>query len=422
MELKVKPSESLGGVVSAPPSKSYTIRAVLSSLLADGSSTIRSPLVSRDTMAAFNACRLLGGRMLEAEGLVEVDGVGGKPAVPGSKIDALNSGTTIRIATAIASLCGGPVTLTGDESICRRPIQPLLDALSQLGVNSRSESGFPPVTVEGPLEGGLCSIPGDVSSQYITALLMASPYAGEDVTVELTTGLKSRPYVDLTLDMLARFKVEVYNDGYKSFHVPAGQSYSPVDYTVEGDYSSGAFILAAAALTDSEVTVNNLFRDSLQADRKIAEIISKMGAKVGINDDSVSVVSDGRLHGIRADLSDSPDLVPIVSVLGALSEGETEIFNAAHARLKECDRIEAMASELSKMGCEVEERDDGLLIQGGVLKGSEVDGWMDHRIIMSLAVAGLKAEGETVISGAEHLDVTFPDFKEVLGSLGGVLV
>jgi len=417
MEFTVSPIDSLSGGVVAPASKSYTIRAVLSGLLAEGTSTIRSPLVSRDTEAAFNACSAFGGGLRREGDVMLIEGTGGDVKAPGGVVDTLNSGTTIRISTAIASLCDTEVKLTGDESIQRRPIKPLLDALSQLGVKSTSKNGCPPLSVRGPIEGGACSIPGNVSSQFITAVIMAAPYAREEVVVNVTTPLKSRPYVDLTLNMLGLFGVDVMNDDYRTFNVPL-QAYKGADYTVEGDYSSAAFILAAAALTKSDVMVSNLFRDSLQADKRVLEIISQMGAKVTSAADSVRVTSDGRLSGVKVDLSDSPDLVPIVSVLGALASGRTEIVNAAHARLKECDRIKAMATELAKMGAKIQEREDGLLIEGGALHGANVEGWLDHRIIMSLAVAGFRAQGKTVISGSEHVDVTFPNFKQSMNGLG----
>jgi 3-phosphoshikimate 1-carboxyvinyltransferase len=421
MDYIVSPVHSLGGCVKAPPSKSYTIRAVLCSLLADGQSTVRSPLLSRDTKAAFDACESFGARITPTQEGISVAGTAGRIRAPNEPLDTLNSGTTIRICTAIASLATEKVELTGDESIRCRPIKPLLDALKQLGVKTHSANGNPPHTVEGPLAGGACGIRGDVSSQYVSALLIAAPYAGRDVTVEMTSPLKSRPYVELTLNMLSIFGVNVHNSGFERFTVPCGQTYRSADYTVEGDYSSAAFILAAAALTDSEVEVANLLGDSMQADRKIVEILGLMGAKADAGADHVRVSSDGCLEGVTVDLSDSPDLVPIVSVLGACASGRTEIVNASHARLKECDRIAAMASELRRMGADITETDDGLVIEGGRLRGAQVDGWRDHRIIMSLAVAGLKAEGETRIAGAEHVDVTFPDFKDVMKNLGATI-
>ncbi|MCX6695383.1 MAG: 3-phosphoshikimate 1-carboxyvinyltransferase [Candidatus Altiarchaeota archaeon] len=419
MHLIVKKTGSLEGTVKAPASKSYTIRAVLSALLAEGTSTIKDPLFSLDTKAAMNVCTKLGGVIKNREfEEITVDGTAGRIKNPGCTLDTLNSGTTIRIATAIASLSKEQITLTGDDSIRRRPIQPLADALSQIGVKVKTTNGNPPVEVKGPLQGGVCNIRGDISSQFISGLLMASPYALKDTTVNITTELKSKPYVDLTLNMLKLFKVRVENRKYSSFFVPPQQVYEAAEYTVEGDYSSAAFVLAAAALTESKVTVENLFKDSLQADKKIVEIIKEMGAKVSAQRDHVTVRGSGYLTGVRVDLSDSPDLVPIVSVLGACAEGETVIYNTEHARLKECDRIKAMYTELSKLKVNVTERPDGLVIQGGALHGATIDSWNDHRIVMSLAIAGLKAEGETKIMDGEVAAVTFPNFVHAMQGIG----
>ena len=418
MHLVVNKTSSLDGGVKAPASKSYTIRAVLSALLAEGTSAIKDPLLSLDTKAAMGVCEKLGGRITKTDEGVVVDGVAGKIKTPGSTLDTLNSGTTIRISTAIASLSKDKIRLTGDESIQSRPIQPLADALLQLGVKVKTTDGKPPVEVQGPLHGGACSIRGDVSSQFITALLMASPYAHKDTTISITTELKSRPYVDLTLSMLKLFRVKVENKEYSTFQIQSGQTYAAADYTVEGDYSSAAFILGAAALTESKVKVTNLFKDSLQADKKIVEIIKGMGARVDVGRDSVTVYGKGSLEGIRADLSDSPDLLPIVSVLGACAEGETVIYNTEHARLKECDRIKAMYTELKKMGAGVTEKQDGLVLKGSRLHGALIDSWKDHRIVMAMAVAGLKAEGETKIADSEAAAVTFPDFVALMRGLG----
>ena len=418
MHLVVSKTASLEGSVKAPASKSYTIRAVLSALLADGTSAINDPLISLDTKASIDVCGKLGGKIRKFDEGLKIDGVAGKIRNPGSTLDTLNSGTTIRLATAISGISKDRITLTGDESIQKRPIQPLADALSQMGVRVKTTNGNPPVEVQGPLQGGECNIRGDISSQFISGLLMASPYAAKDTTINITTELKSRPYVDLTLNMLKLFKIKVGNSKYSSFHVEAGQVYSAAEYTVEGDYSSAAFILAAAALTESKVTVHNLFSDSLQADKRIVGIIRDMGAKVDVKRDSVTVRGSGRLHGVKADLSDSPDLLPIVSVLGALAEGETIIYNTEHARLKECDRIKAMHSELKKMRADVTEKQDGLVLKGGALYGATLDSWNDHRIVMSMAVAGLKAQGKTKIADSEVAAVTFPDFAGIMKGIG----
>ncbi|HHQ44888.1 MAG TPA: 3-phosphoshikimate 1-carboxyvinyltransferase [Candidatus Altiarchaeales archaeon] len=419
MDVRIRKTERLEGRVKIPSSKSYTIRALIAAMLADGEVTVKEPLISRDTRACMNVCEKLGAKLkLEDGDVLKVLGVGGTPAPQSGLIDCMNSGTTLRIATAVASLSEKPVSFTGDESLRSRPIQPLLDALAQAGVHGEAVNGNPPVKVRGPFTGGRIEIAGNLSSQYLSALLMTAPLAEKDSEIILASPLKSRPYVDLTLSVLGKFGVKVKNKNYSKFQIPGRQKYGAKEYVVEGDYSSAAFILAAAALTGGKVEVLNLNKDSLQADKKIVEILGKMGAKIEAKQNSVIIEGGNKLKGATIDLSNSPDLLPIISVLGACAEGETRIVNTEHARLKECDRINAMATELFKMGADLEEADDGLILGKSCLSGCEVHGWLDHRIIMSLAVAGLCAEGETKITGAEHIDVTYPDFFKDLKTLG----
>lgn len=418
-DLTIQETGRLEGVLKAPPSKSYTIRAVIAALLSDGVSTIRDPLYSLDTEACIKACAKLGAKIKQGQDALVIEGTCGKITAPERVLDTENSGTTIRLLTGIAGLADTKITLTGDASIQKRPIGELLDALSQLGVEVDSENEFPPHSVTGPLQGGVCKIRGDISSQFISSLLMSAPYAREDTVINVTTALKSRPYVDLTLSVLEKFRVKIDNLDYASFKIPCKQVYTATKYTVEGDYSSAAFLLAAAAITESDVTVKNLFADSKQADKKIVDILRQMGADVTVNKESIQVKGNKHLNAITMDLSDSPDLVPICSVLASLAEGETVIENVAHARLKECDRIHAMAVELSKMGADIEEREDGLLIQGGGLSGGAViESWHDHRIVMSMAVAALAAGGETTIKDSEVAAVTYPNFTKDIREIG----
>ena len=420
MNLTIKPTKNLKGEVEAPPSKSYTHRAIIHASLAEGESLIYNPLLSGDTQATIDACKEIGAKVVidRENNCLIITGVS-KPMVPGKVIDVKNSGTTIRLMTSVLSLCDEKVTLTGDASIQKRPMQPLLDALQQIGVKTESNNGMPPVSVKGPMKGGKCQIRGDVSSQFISGLLISCPLSDNDTTIEVVKSLKSTPYIKMTLYLIENFGVEIENRNYKNFFINSNQKYNPMDYTIEGDYSSAAFILAAGALTNSEIKIKNLLRNSKQGDRIILNILKSMGAHVEIAGDHVIVKGNGKLKGIEIDLSQYPDLVPVVAALGALSGGKTIIKNIEHVRYKESDRVHAIATELKKMGAKVTELKTMLEIRGiDTLTGTKVHGWDDHRIVMALAIAGIRAEGETVIDTADSIDVSFPNFCEVMGGLG----
>ncbi|MFW5917640.1 MAG: 3-phosphoshikimate 1-carboxyvinyltransferase, partial [Halorubrum sp.] len=361
-----------------------------------------------------------------------------RPSVPDDVIDCANSGTTMRLVTAAAALADGTTVLTGDGSLRSRPQGPLLDALGDLGVRAESTrgNGRAPLVVSGPLAGGEVAIPGDVSSQYVTALLMAGAVTEAGIEIDLTTPLKSAPYVDITLELLADFGIEaepIGDDGEsldgaagaEGFSVPGGQSYAPVDgsYAVPGDFSSISYLVAAGAVAaepGDSVRVEGA-RPSAQGDSAIVEIAERMGAAVDWDrDGGVITVERSALSGVEVDVGDTPDLLPTVATLGAVAEGDTRIVNCEHVRYKETDRVSAMAEELEKLGAETTEEPDTLTIHGdeSELRGAEVDGRADHRIVMSLAVAGLVAAGTTTIRGGEHVDVSFPDFFDAMEGLG----
>jgi 3-phosphoshikimate 1-carboxyvinyltransferase len=308
--------------------------------------------------------------------------------------------------------------LTGDESVRRRPMQPLIEALNGLGVRCESTrgNGLAPLIVRGPNQGVRTSIRGDVSSQFISSLLISSAVKEVDTTVRLTTPLKSRPYVDITVEMMSRFgtKCQSTEDG---FFVPGGQRYQPQDYTVPGDFSSAAFPLAAAALT-GEVTVRNLDPADRQGDRFFLDILKGLGADIRWSGRDLRC-AQGELQGMEIDLGDAPDLFPIVAVLCTQAKGESRITNAAHVRLKESDRIAATTAFLRDMGAEVEEMADGCVVRGkSKLRGARVSSLNDHRIMMAAAVAALVAEGETIISDGDCHRISYPDFVQDMRSLG----
>ena len=415
----------VSGRARAPPSKSYTHRALLAAGYADGA-FVRHPLVSADTRATARAVDLFGGETEQRDGDWEVSGFGGRPGVPDDVVDCANSGTTMRLVTAAAALADGTTVLTGDSSLRSRPHGPLLDALSELGGTARSTrgNGQAPLVVDGPISGGTVSMPGDVSSQFVTALLMAGAVTEEGIDVDLTTELKSAPYVDITLDVLESFGVEA-GETDSGYRVPGGQTYDPAggEYAVPGDFSSASYLLAAGALAaeDGEAVVVEGMHPSAQGDAAIVDVLERMGASVDWDEESGEItVRRSDLSGVEVGVADTPDLLPTIAVLGAAADGTTRITDAEHVRYKETDRVSAMADSLTKLGASVEEQRDELVVHGGdtKLSGASVDGRGDHRLVMALSVAGLVADGETTIAGSEHVDVSFPEFFGVLAGLG----
>ncbi|NHN49569.1 3-phosphoshikimate 1-carboxyvinyltransferase [Halostella sp. JP-L12] len=428
--MDVTVSEStVAGAARAPPSKSYTHRAILAAGYADGA-LVHDPLRSADTRATMRAVEAFGGTVEDSGDDLAITGFAGRPYVPDDVVDCANSGTTMRLVTAAAALADGATVITGDDSLRSRPQGPLLDAIEDLGGRAESTrgNGQAPLVVGGPLSGGEVSIPGDVSSQYITALLMAGAVTDEGIDVDLETELKSAPYVDITLEVLDDFGVdaEKTDDG---FSVAGGQSYDAGgqsydaggEYHVPGDFSSMSYLLAAGAVAAGDDLRVEGAHPSAQGDSAIVGILEDMGASVDWDrEEGVITVERSDLVGTTVDVGDTPDLLPTVAAVGAIADGVTEIENCEHVRYKETDRVSAMAEELEKLGAEVSEEEDTLTIHGGDsdLVGARVDGRADHRVVMSLAVAGLVADGETTIEGGEHVDVSFPDFFDVLYDLG----
>lgn len=421
MSLKVVGKGRLEGGVSAPPSKSYTHRAFVISSLAEGKSEILNPLISRDTLATISACEALGS-VIESRGggVWHVSGTS-YPKTPEDVVNVDNSGTTIRIMTAVSALAPGFTVLTGDSSIRQRPMGPLIKSLGDLGAKCFSTRGNdkPPIIVEGGgIKGGETKIPGNISSQFISALLIACPLAESETRISFTSELKSKPYLDMTLEFLNHFNGKVEFLPNLGLIIPPQQTYLPASVKIPGDFSSASFVLSAAALTDSDVKIQNLDTNTAQGDRKIVDLLKEMGAEIEVGKNYVRVMGCKKLKGISFDCGNNPDLLPVLAVLGSVAEGKTEIFNAQHVRLKESDRISAMARELSKMGGRIEEKPDALIIHGGKIKGAHVESYDDHRILMALSVAALAAEGETIISGVESVDVSYPSFIEDMISLG----
>lgn len=409
----------LRGEVTIPGSKSHTIRAVAIASLAAGTSRIVAPLDSGDTRSAVHAFSALGAAIDCQPDSWTVHGTGGELRAPTEPIDVGNSGTTMNIALGTAALLrAGQVTLTGDEQIQRRPSGPLLAALNDLGAYAESlrRNGCPPIIVRGRLRGGTTTIECK-SSQYLTSLLINCPLADGDTTIHVPL-LEEQPYVEMTLDWLARQQIKLERTGLSEFHIPGRQQYRPFTRRIPADFSSATFFLCAGALDDNDITVRGLDLSDPQGDKAVLDYLRQMGARVDVLPDGGIRVQPGRLRGCRLDLNATPDALPMMAVLACFAEGQTTLANVAHARIKETDRIATMRAELTKLGARVTELPDGLVIEGGRLHGAAVDGHHDHRVVMALAVAGTALPGTTIVSTAEAATVTFPTFADRLRALG----
>lgn len=416
MKIKVKRSQ-LAGEICIPGSKSHTIRALAVAAMADGTSEIRGPLISGDTMSCAKAARSFGAEVKQEDGLWTVKGVAGKLRKPEKTIDMENSGTSLRIFTGIAALADFKVEFDGDSSLRTRPMAPLLDALQLLGVETSSKNGKCPVSVKGPLKGGKTDVVGK-SSQFLTSLLFACPIAPADTEINVIN-LNEKPYVEITLDWLKRQNIKFdYKEDMSCFRIKGGQAYTPFNWTIPADFSTATFPLVAAAVTGGCIAIKNLDFTDRQGDKEIFKHLERMGVSVQKSEVWTKVKGTGKLQGQEFDLNATPDALPAMAVAGALSSGTTKLLNVPQARIKETDRIACMTKELRKMGAEITELEDGMIIKGGKLHGAELESYDDHRIVMSLAIAAMAADGETVINNAEAAAVTYPDFIKDFQKIG----
>ena len=419
MKLIVRKSR-LKGTVTIPASKSHTIRAVAIASLAGGQSIIRNPLVSSDTQAAVLCYRALGATIDTADSkLWKVTGTDGVITVPQEIIDVGNSGTTLRIAMGSAALvqAGHTITFTGDEQILTRPLGPLMNALSDLGAKCASlkNNGNAPVKITGQLTGGKTTIAAS-TSQYLSSLLLSTPLAGNDTEIDVTL-LNEPGYVQMTLDWLDKQGIEYQSENMQFFKIRGGQSYKSFETAIPADFSSATFFLCAAALLADEVTLLGLDFSDSQPDKAVVDYLMAMGADINVESNSVTIKA-ATLKGIEIDMNKTPDALPAMAVTAAFAEGSTSLLNVPQARAKETDRISAVACELKKMAIDVEELPDGLIIRHSKPKPAQLDGRSDHRIVMALSLAGLCLDGQCSIDTAEAINVTFPDYVELMESIG----
>ena len=420
MKFVVKRS-SLQGTAQIPGNKSASARAIVLSGLADGVSKISNPLSGMDSFSIVGMMKALGAKIDTSNPQQWVlEGVSNQPRVPNCVLDAGNSGTGYYILTAIASLIDGYSVITGDYQICRRPAQPLIDGLNDLGarVFSTRNAGVAPLVIKGPLKGGRTKLPG-VNSQWLTPLLIAGALSQEGITI-IEYNLMERPYIDMTMAWMKFAGGTCSHKNYDEFHVPGGQQYKAFTAHVPADWGSSGYPMIGAAITDSKVTFINMNPNDFAGERRFPYILQEMGAKVFFSDGGRTVTVEGGsdLHGIEIDCSGTQDAVPILAILGCKAKGKTMLQNIGASRLKETDRTRSIKEELTKMGGKFEETPDSLTIYHSELKGVDIDGRHDHRIVMATSVAGLIAKGTTTVDHAEYVKVSFPNFYEVMKGLG----
>ncbi len=416
MICKVEKSILTGNLI-CPPNKSYSHRAIFLAALAGKNSRVNNVLFSDDTRATINACKNFGALIEEENSSIQVrNPIGQGKFVP--EINAENSGTTIRIATAIASLFSHETTLTGDSSLQKRPMQPLLDALESIGAKCSSTNGNPPIKITGINKGGTVTIPGNFSSQFISALFITAPLTEKGIHVVIEEDLVSKPYLDATISTMRHFGVTVQTlIPYKRYNIEP-QIYAPSTFAVPIDFSSLALLLSAAVLCGEKFLIKGSLGNLPHGDEVFIDILEQMGVKITFDDDKISIKSPEKLKGGKFDLSNSPDLLPPLAILALKTSKPIEIINVKHARLKETDRISIIARELVKLGIIVEEKEDGLILNfSNNIKGNNLNSENDHRLFMAFCIAGMFV-GDCTVTDPESVKVSYPNFIQEMKSMG----
>ncbi|MCI5164984.1 MAG: 3-phosphoshikimate 1-carboxyvinyltransferase [Candidatus Electrothrix sp. GM3_4] len=423
---EITPVDTIDAVVEVPGSKSLTQRALIAAALTCGESTLIGPLASEDTAYTMTALRQMGIEVDDSDPAVwVVQGSGGRIQAPEQEIFLGNNGTATRFLTSVAALGQGRFRITGGKRMAERPIEPLIRALRgwQVQIQSEAANGCPPLSIDADgLSGGETVLPEGKSSQYLSSLLLVAPYAAKKAELKVEGEVFSRPYVEMTLAVMAEFGVWVnVSPGMNHFRIPQG-CYQSTEYRIEGDASGASYFWAAAAVTGGKVTVANVPVPSLQGDAQLVPLLEQMGCEVERCKGGITVQGPEQLVGIEVDMGNMPDVAPTLAVVAAFAEGTSVINNIAHLRIKECDRLAVMVSELRKMGADVEEEEDRMIIHGRAagdnLYGADIATFDDHRIAMCFAVAGLRVPGVKV-HGEECVAKSFPDFWErFMGMLG----
>ncbi len=406
----------LTGEVQAPPSKSMTQRAIAAALLSGGESIIINPSGCDDSLAAISIASALGASIIIDPGQLRIRGSG---EMKENQLNCGESGLAIRMFSPIAALNDSEVVITGTGSLTKRPMSMIEDALKQLGVGCKSNGGFLPLRIRGPLKGGSCKIDGSLSSQLLTGLLMALPVAEND-SVVIVENLKSKPYIDMTLQVLERFGIRIDRTDYSRFSIPGNQIYTPQKFEVEGDWSGGAFLLVAGAI-NGEITVKGLRPDSRQSDKAILNVLDSAGARTTIKENSVSV-KKSELRPFFFDATESPDLFPPLAALAAYCKGISTIKGVSRLIHKESNRSAALVNEFRKMNIKIDTDGDNMIVTGGKVSGAEVSSHGDHRIAMAAAVTALAATGKVIIKDSQCVAKSYPAFFDDLRHLGAIAV
>ena len=416
MNCKIEKSK-IKGVIDCPSNKSYTHRGIFLASLAGNNSKVENALLSADTKATIEACKKFGAIIeVNNSSIIVKEPIKTDIKVP--EIDTGNSGTTIRIAIGIASLFSEEITLTGDDSIQKRPMQPLLDALSSIGAKCSSIDGKPPVKIKGSIIGGDVKIPGNLSSQFITSLLISAPLTKNGINLTIEGDLVSKPYLDATITTMRKFGVSVQTlIPYKKYNI-SPQIYKNTTFNVPIDFSSLALLLSFVVLNGENVTVKGSMGSLPQGDEAFIDFLEQLGVSVTINENEIKIKSPEKLKGGVFDLRNSPDLLPPLAILSLISSKPIEIVNVKHARLKETDRIAILARELPKIGINVEEKEDGLILESsGSLMGAKLDSENDHRLFMTFCIAGTYI-GNCIVTDPKSVEVSYPNFIEEMNRLG----
>ncbi|MGA6924493.1 MAG: 3-phosphoshikimate 1-carboxyvinyltransferase [Desulfosarcina sp.] len=412
--IDIKPHRIGACRVNLPGSKSYTHRVLIAAALSDGSCTVANALRSQDTLLTLAALTKMGVTTAHRERDITIEGLDGRFKPCREPIYLANSGTSMRLLTGVAALGRGPYRFTGTPRMHQRPIAHLLDALNQLGIAARAldGNGCPPVEIQGePVTGGAVAVDCGVSSQFLSSLLLMAPCTAQGLSITVSHGPVSRPYIDMTIETMERFGIQVQRDGYRRFDISGGQTYRSGNYRVAPDASQAGYFWGAAAITGGSVTVNDLSFESSQGDVRLARIFERMGCRVDCASESITVTG-APLRAVTVDMVDMPDTVPTLAVVAAFAKGTTVIENVSHLKAKESDRLTSTCTELKKIGIMAVAEKNRLLVTGGAAHGACIETYDDHRIAMSFAMAGLVTPGVR-ISKPHCVEKSFPDFWQM---------